>query len=279
MEAQLAAARAAYDHTPDNADSLIWLGRRTAYLGRFNEAIGLYSEGIDRHPQDARLYRHRGHRYLSVRRVDDAIADLEQAARLTRGKADEVEPDGQPNARNIPTSTLQSNIWYHLALAYYVKGDLTNALRAYRQDLKLATNPDMQVATSHWLYMTLRRMGRTAEARTLLAGIRNDLDIIENGAYYKLLLMYKGETTPEALLAGNAGGDLNDVTTAYGVANWYLYNGRTADAESVLRRVVANRSQWASFGYLACEAELRRMTGATTAPAGTGGSRQPQPRH
>ncbi len=273
MESQLAAARAALERTPGNADSLIWLGRRTAYLGRFNEAITIYADGIARYPDDARFFRHRGHRYLSVRRLDDAIADFERATQLVRGKADVVEPDGQPNARNIPTSTLQSNIWYHLGLAYYLKGDFTNALRAYQEDLKVATNPDMMVATSHWLYMTLRRMGRTAEATRLLAGIRNDLDIIENGTYYRLLLMYKGESTAESLLARNSAGDLDDVTTAYGVANWYLYNGRAADAESVLRRVVSNRTQWSAFGYLACEAELRRMGSTTASPASTGAAR------
>ncbi|MFN8574822.1 MAG: prolyl oligopeptidase family serine peptidase [Gemmatimonadaceae bacterium] len=274
MEQQLAAARAAWEHTPDNADSLIWYGRRTAYLGRFNDAIAIYTDGIARHPEDARIFRHRGHRYLSVRRIDDAIADFERAAALTRGKPDEVEPDGQPNARNIPTSTLQSNIWYHLGLAYYLKGYFTNALRAYREDLKRATNADMQVATSHWLYMTLRRMGRTDEAARVLQPINNSMEIIENGAYYKLLLMYKGEVTPESLLAANAAGGLDDVTTAYGVANWYLYNGRAADAEALFRRVVGQNAQWAAFGYLACEAELKRMQGPVSAPATGAAARQ-----
>ncbi len=269
MEPQLAAAQAAWEHTPDNADSLIWYGRRTAYLGRFNDAIAIYSDGIARHPDDPRIYRHRGHRYLSVRRIDDAIADFERAAALTRGKPDEVEPDGQPNARNIPTSTLQSNIWYHLGLAYYLKGDFANALRAYREDMKRATRPDMQVATTHWLYMTLRRLA----ART--GGARARADHGHDGhhrerAYYKLLLMYKGEATPESLLSSNAAGGLDDVTTAYGVANWYLYNGRAADAEAILRRVVAARGQWAAFGYLACEAELKRMSGAPSAATGAG---------
>ena len=38
-EAKLAEARRAWEHTPDNADSIIWLGRRTAYLGGYREAI------------------------------------------------------------------------------------------------------------------------------------------------------------------------------------------------------------------------------------------------
>src|SRR5439155_9844842 len=122
-EEELAQAQRDFDANPDSADAIIWLGRRTAYLGRYREAIGIFSEGIRKHPDDARMYRHRGHRYITVRRFRDAVKDLEFAALLIRGKPDEVEPDGQPNARNIPLGSLQSNIFYHLGLAYYLSGD------------------------------------------------------------------------------------------------------------------------------------------------------------
>ncbi len=84
-EGHLVAARKAFEHTPTNADSIIWLGRRTAYLGRYAEAIKIYTEGVDRYPGDARMYRHRGHRYLSIRKFDPAVRDFEKAAELTRG--------------------------------------------------------------------------------------------------------------------------------------------------------------------------------------------------
>ena len=130
MEKKLAEARAAYERNPRDADALIWLGRRTAYLGRFDEAIAVFTEGVRRHPRDARMYRHRGHRYITTRRFGEAIKDLKRAARLVAARPDEVEPDGQPNARGVPTSTLNSNIWYHLGLAHYLEGDFRNAARA-----------------------------------------------------------------------------------------------------------------------------------------------------
>jgi tetratricopeptide (TPR) repeat protein len=261
LERNLAAARRGYESAPDNADSIIWLGRRTAYLGRFNDAIRIFSEGVEKHPDDARMYRHRGHRYISVRRLDDAIADFEKGASLQRGKPDEIEPDGAPNARNIPTSTLQSNIWYHLGLAYYLKGDFENALRAYREDMKVAKNPDMLVAVSHWLYMTLRRMNRGPEAAQVLTAITKDMDIIENQSYHKLLLLYKGEMSEDQLLKSDGATDLELVSMGYGVANWHLYNGRRPEAEAVLRRVLGVKNQWAAFGYLAAEAEWKRLGG------------------
>src|SRR4029078_11810488 len=97
--------------------------RGIAYLARSRDAIETFSEGIEKHPDDARLYRHRGHRYITVREFPKAIEDLTKAAQLRSGKPVQVEPDGQPNARNIPTSTLQSNIYYHLGLAHYLSGD------------------------------------------------------------------------------------------------------------------------------------------------------------
>ena len=260
MEARLAEARAAYERNPRDADAIIWLGRRTAYLGRFDEAIDIYTRGLRLHPRDARFLRHRGHRLITLRRFPEAVADLTRAAQLIRGKPDEVEPDGIPNERNTPTSTLHSNIWYHLGLAHYLRGDFRAALRAYRECMKVSTNPDMLVATSHWLYMTLRRMGRPAEAARLLEPINADMDIIENRDYLRLLLMYKGATTPAALLeeTARAGTQLGNTTVGYGVANWHLYHGRRAEAAALLRRVTSS-PQWTSFGYIAAEADLKRL--------------------
>jgi len=260
LEADLAAAQAVYDRNPGDADAAIWLGRRTAYLWRYREAIDLFTEGLRKHPDDPRLYRHRGHRYLTVRDFDRAVADLERAAQLIEGTPDEIEPDGAPNAAGIPTSTLHTNIFYHLGLAYYLKGDFENALTAYRRCLDASDNNDMYVATADWLYMTLRRLGRDDEAADLLEPISGGMDLLENTAYHRRLLMYKGELDPEALLDVGEGEDpaLTFATQGYGVGNWYLYNGRTEQAAAVFRRVLEG-SYWAAFGYLAAEADLKRM--------------------
>src|SRR5687767_799810 len=183
FEIKLTTARADFQKEP-SADNSIWLGRRTAYLGRYKESIAIFTDAIIKYPKDARLYRHRGHRFITLRCFDDAIKDFEKAAKLVKGKPDEVEPDGLPNARNIPTSSLQSNIWYHLVLAHYLKGDFGNARKAYREAEKVSKNPDMLVATTHWLYMTLRRLGREKEASAMLATIPDNLEVIENGDYY-----------------------------------------------------------------------------------------------
>jgi tetratricopeptide (TPR) repeat protein len=257
-ETKLAEARVDFEKNPGKADAAIWLGRRTAYLGNYREAIKIFSDAIARFPQDARLYRHRGHRLLTIRCFDDAVRDFETAARLVRGKPDEIEPDGLPNARNTPTSTLKSNIFYHLGLAYYVKGDFKRALKAYREAEKVSTNPDMSVATRHWLYMTLRRLGKTKEAEKTVAGVADDLDIIENDDYYKLIKLYQGKAKAEDLLKeiGGKANTLSNASLGYGLGNWFLYKGERENAEKIFRRITAG-DQWASFGYIAAEAELK----------------------
>jgi tetratricopeptide (TPR) repeat protein len=257
LETKLNEARALFEKE-QSADNTIWFGRRTAYLGRYKDAIRIYSDGIKKFPADARLYRHRGHRLITLRCFDDAIADLEQASKLIKGKPDEIEPDGLPNARNIPTSTLQSNIWYHLGLAHYLKGDFERALIAYREAERVSKNPDMLVATTHWLYMTLRRLGRDKDASKALAPIKNDFELIENGDYYKLIRIYKGQLDPANLWLeiSQRTNSLSNATLGYGLGNWYLYNGQRADAERVFRQVTAG-NQWSSFGYIAAESELQ----------------------
>jgi tetratricopeptide (TPR) repeat protein len=245
--------------SPEDVDALIWMGRRTAYLGRYRDAIDIYSDAIAMHPDDPRLYRHRGHRYLSVREPEHAISDFERAAELTDGLPDEVEPDGLPNAMNIPTSTLQFNIWYHLALAHYVQGHLEAALEAQRNCLEVSVHPDSVVATSYWLYMTLRRLGMDDEAQEVLDGIHEDMEIIESIAYLDLLLLFKGERTLEDLLgpSGDAA-TLQSTTTAYGLGVWHLLGGRTAEAHETWERILTGRNQWSAFGYIAAEGELAR---------------------
>ncbi len=261
QEALYSLALTSLGERPKDPEALIWVGRRAAYLGRYRQAIWTYSRGVDTHRGEPRLYRHRGHRYLTVRRLDAAIADLERAAALVEGKPDEVEPDGLPNARNVPTSTLQSNIWYHLGLARYLGRDFEGALDAYRHCLEVSKNPDMLVATSHWLYMTLRRLGRDAEAAAVLVPIDAGLDVIENQAYHQLLLLYRGERQTDALLAAaREAGDAAFATTGYGVGNWHLCGGRREPAFEIFRRIVATDA-WPSFGYIAAEAELKQVAG------------------
>ena len=248
-------AKAKYDADPMNADNIVWYGRRTAYTRDFRKAITIFSEGIEKHPEDARFYRHRGHRYISIREFDHAIADLEKASRLIEGGENYLEPDGAPNKYNIPVSSHHGNIWYHLGLAYYLKQDWENSLRAYRNAYNTGNNDDNRVSTTHWKYMILRRMGKEKEAIAELASITTDMKILENDYYYRLCLFYKGYISENEMFLDQKD-TIQNSGAYYGHANWYLYNGHKDKSLKMMEKFTSTSNIWAAFGYIAAEADL-----------------------
>jgi tetratricopeptide (TPR) repeat protein len=259
-EAQLAEARAAYERAPTDLDSIIWYGRRLGYLGQLREAIAIYTRGLALYPDEPWLLRHRGHRWISVRELDSAVADLSRAAALVSGTPDVVEPDGQPNAQGIPIGTLHSNIGYHLALAHYLRGDWAQAVAVAQREFDAATNDDRRVSMGHWLYLALRRAGRDADAAAVVEPLRGALTIVENEAYHRLLRLYAGDLPPDSVLTVGADGEMSvtDASAANGVATWHFVNGRRDEAVALWRRIVAG-GQWGAFGTIAAEAELARL--------------------
>ena len=255
LEKKWKAKKDIYDEHPENIDALIWYGRFTAYMGDYLGAIELYTDGINQHPNDPRLYRHRGHRYITIRKIKEAIADFEQAKKLIQGKPNQVEPDGMPNALNIPVSTLHGNIYYHLGLAYYLKGNLESALTSFQSCLETSTSPDNVVSASHWLYMILRELNREEDANKILKEITSEMEIIENHSYYNLCLFYKG-VIEEQNLIDLGEGSANDAVM-YGIGNWYRYNNQEEKGNQILNELL-ERDSWNSFGFIAAESKMTK---------------------
>lgn len=259
-QAELEAAEQAFSNDPNDVDNIIWFGRRLAYAWEFDKAIQMFTYGINLFPDNPHLYRHRGHRFITTRQFDRAISDLEHAARLAQNMPLEVEPDGQPNSKNIPLSNLHFNIYYHLGLAYYLTANYEQAAKAYRKCLQYSNNDDLLCATTDWLYMTLCRQGKMTEASQLLEPIKEKMTIIENESYHQRLLMYKGLRKPEDLFPGKSGDEdetLNLITQGYGVANFYYCTGKKEQAQDILQKIL-RLDNWAAFGYIAAEADLNR---------------------
>ncbi len=257
LEADLAVAQAVFAANPDDADALIWVARRLGYLWRYHEAIAVLDQGIERWPDNPRLYRHRGHRHITVRQFARAQADLERAAVLIAGRDDEIEPDGAPNPAGIPRTTLFYNIWYHLGLARYLQGDYDGAVAAYTDARAVADNDDAMVAVTDWMWMSLMRLGEPDAAAALLTDITPEMDLLENASYHRRLLMYQGRIAPGALL-DVASGDATDIATqGYGVGNYHYVHGDQVRARAVFQRIV-DGAGWNAFGYIAAEADLQR---------------------
>jgi len=248
---QFKSAKTTYFDNQNNAEALIWYGRRTAYLGYFQEAIKLFTLGIKNHPDDARFYRHRGHRYISTRQYNKAISDFKKAVLLTDGKVDQLEPDGLPNTKNIPLSTLHGNIWYHLGLAYYLKNDMKNALKAFNNRSVTHKYDDNIVSGGHWLYMINRRLGKIDKSSAVINEVHKDMDIIENMSYHQSCLFYKGELQESEM-------EMDEVAL-YTLANWYVYEKNdTIKAKEYYQNLLEKGNPY-SFAYIAGESDWDRL--------------------
>lgn len=237
-------------------EAVIWEARYLGYNGEYRKAVDLLSKRIEQDSKNPALYRHRGHRYISLRAFDDAIKDLEKAAELIKGTEDVVEQDGLPNEMNSPTSSLHTNIWYHLGLAYYLTGDFEKAQKAYVECINASTNDDMMIAALYWYYMSLRRDGQDEFAGKVIDPVRSEMNIIENDSYHKLLLVFKGEFDPNALLDTETDA-LSNATAGYGIGNWHYINGRKDRAMEIWQNVY-DAGNWSAFGFIASEAELAK---------------------
>ena len=242
-----------------NSDNLIWIGRRHAYLGNYESAIDYFSKGISTYPMDARFYRHRGHRLITNRCFERAINDLKKAASLLIGKRNEIEPDGLPNKLNIPTSTLKGNIYYHLGLAYYFESELKDSMLAFEKCIELSKNNDSYVAAANWLYVIYIQLNMFNEADKLLTTINNQMNLIENHSYLSILNLYKDSSNlieTEKMIFKEK--NLNNITVAFGLGNFYLLKGETEKAYKIYN-LITNSDQWSSFAYIGAEAMLKKL--------------------
>lgn len=256
LEANLLEAKTNLDAYPDSLELIIWHGRRLAYLGKYLDAINVYSAGIEKYPTSYKLRRHRGHRYISTRQLDKAIEDYEMAAYYSVGTENAIEPDGIPNKLNKPLGNDQFNIWYHFGLAHYLSGRYDKAISAYKKCMEYSNNDDLIAATSYWLYMTYKKIGNSELAEDMIASINSKMTMVENDAYLDLLLLFKGEKKVEDLLsrAFPEEGTI-DPTLGYGIGNWYQQQGNIEKANEVFLKILESPS-WDAFGYIAAEAEL-----------------------
>lgn len=202
---------------------------------QFREAIATLSRGLAVAPNDAMLLRWRGHRYLSVREFDLSMADL------TRGYG---------------LDSLNYGILYHLGIVRFARGDFNAAADAFRRAQPRAPEGGELAGSTDWLWMSLSRAGRAAEAAAMLA--RRPDSITVANTYAQRLRLYRGEIGPDAVITP---ADTNDVTLAtlrFGIGNWYLVQGDTARARASFERAVRSGG-WAGFGFILSELELRRI--------------------
>jgi tetratricopeptide (TPR) repeat protein len=181
------------------------------------------------------LYRWRGHRNLSVREFDGAMADL------TRGYG---------------LDSLNYGILYHLGVLRFVRGDFNGAADAFARAQPRAPDGGELAGATDWLWMSLQRVGRATQAAAMLA--RHPDSLPTTITYAKRLKLYRGEIGPDALFTASDTSDIDVATLSFGLGNWYLVKGDTARARAQFERSVKSGG-WPAFGFIASEVELARL--------------------
>lgn len=252
-------ADAALAAAPSDPDLLLAAAGARATAWRFREAIALYSRGIELHPQDARFYRFRGHRYLTVRQFEDGVRDLDRAAQLDSTNFDVV---------------------YHQGLAHYLLGHFGRAADAYgkclgfasnsalreaeargayrtgyRSCMRIATDDEARVAMTDWAWRANMRAGRREAADRLLATVHEGMKVTTNLSYFENLMLYRGVRSADAVLAAASADSVRYSTSGYAVGSWYLLRGDSARARDMFEKV-AHSPHWNGFGVIAAEVEL-----------------------
>jgi tetratricopeptide (TPR) repeat protein len=231
----VARAERALAADPRNVQRFIALGVAQSGPRQMREAVATFTRALAIAPNDPMLYRWRGHRNLSVRNFDQAMADL------TRGYG---------------LDSTNYGILYHLGVLRFVRGDFNAAADAFARAQPRAPDAGELAGSTDWLWMSLQRAGRAAEAAAMLA--RRPDSLATTAAYARRLKLYRGEIGPEALFAPSDTSDVDVATLAYGLGNWYLVKGDTARARAQFERSIRSGG-WPAFGFIASEAELARL--------------------
>jgi tetratricopeptide (TPR) repeat protein len=222
----------------DTASQWMEKGLALAKKEKFRESLSAFSMGLSYDPLNDRLYRHRGHRYISIAEYPEAAADLKMATRLDETKRDS---------------------WYHLGLAYYLLEDFHRAESAYRIAFERASSEQELVSTVDWLWMTLMRLDKREEAQELLDHIPETLNPGENSSYFERVMLYKGLRKIEDFyeFKGAQSPEIELANQGYGIATYLFFCNKVEESNALLLKIIKNcPKQWA-FGYRAAEVDLK----------------------
>ncbi len=234
----LAAADRAIAAAPDQATAHLLRCRALAGLRRHDEAVAACSESLRLEPGNPETLRDRGHYYLNLGKIEPGLADLTQAE--SRTKTDR-------------------GVYYHLGMAHYLRGDFAAAATAYEGCLRTSSEEGARVECEAWLYPSLRRAGREADARGLLQSLASESLPGHPGVYLDRLLLFTGRRTEEQVAATMfAEGALSETTVGYSIGLWHLLEGRPERARTYFERVLKT-GYTTSWGYRAADSEMKRL--------------------
>jgi tetratricopeptide (TPR) repeat protein len=285
LMARLNEARAMVSEDPEDLTAMLNLGRRTAAIGQFPQAIEVLTRAARVHYLSPRVFRERGEVLLSVRELGPAYEDFEKAQTLIDAQrtgladpgrvrpkpedttsvqwgvivetADETDSTGGPLLTSV-----QFQVALHMGVIRYLRGDFPAARDFLIEAARRASTDDDLALAALWLFFATRRAGNLTEAAEILTAVKPDWAVQAHQHEHQLLLAFggqiPGDTVQRRALNRLGGGERS--LYCYGIGFMLLVSGRTDEAELWLEQA-RTIPDWTRLSYLAAEADLARLLG------------------
>lgn len=218
IQKQLDANTEALFWEPDH--EMHWLKRAQilASAQRIDLAVKACSQGLARQSHCGHLFLARGHYYINLGRPQEAAADLARA-RVLLGE--------------------NWQVMYHLALAHYLSGEYQYAEGIYRHMITLFPTETEHVSLYNWLWACLVHQGRLEEAARVSAAVGSNWEPGDDVAYHRVQLFVSGRISLEEALGGTeVQKEINSITTAYGIYNYYQYVKKDEKAAATILNAI-----------------------------------------
>jgi len=233
----------------------IELGNAYATIFQYQNAIKTFNAGLTQFPESYKLLRYKAHRLLNTRKVEEAMVDLDKAiALINESNKDELEyyEDGKVKG------TYEFWIYYHIGLGHYLNKDYPAAVDAFKNCVNTVVTAKNKVGATDWLYNSLQLAGDSTAANDLIESFIFDEGTDMKYPYASRILFYKREVKPEELVDFNKPSKDwtgSDITNAYGIGNWYKFNGEMEKGIDIHKKILDSK-YWNAWAYVVADREL-----------------------
>lgn len=252
-------------HTED-VKGYVMYGNEYIKFGRPENAINIFSKGIEKFPNTADLYLGRAKAYIIARQFQDAVNDSWQA-----GKAIE----GQPQARGILKLTGADSVlnptlhflnYLNMGIAFQCAKDFSNAEKMFEVCGDFSNNPDLFNIAYYYQYQCYTRAGREADAKNIMNMVDKSKNSLAPGRpYLDALLYWKGLKSEAELVDINAIPQ-NSVDAeawlikAYALAYKAQLEKKNDKAAELLQKILLS-GYWSQYPYILAEVDLNTLRG------------------
>ena len=242
MDLTLLQAEEQLKNRPEDCELYLAKGLALHREGRVGEAREAFSQGLALNPFHVLLRQQRGRKYMATQ-VWQALSDFAIVIRL-----DPSYWEG----------------WYYMGVAYCFIDSYEQALHCFTRCLQeAAASRASLVPVVDWLYVVHSRLNDAAGARQALTHVTGDADPKdEEYAYARRIMLYQGRLTPadffdRETMALRGSSDIDFVTQAYGLANWYAINGDMDASNELLREIVQHDQHPTAFAWIMASRDLK----------------------